>query len=374
MHNKKEAEAFRDLIIGIIFALLSMIIIIDQSLQIIVKPKLYDGSLNDRGRYAMVFDAYDVIENDDGASIIFLGSSKMREAINGNLIEQINGDEVNIYNLAYAGERPYYRMIEIEQIIQAKPEIVVLELGPNSFSKMQNPISGQSLWIMRQLVSLSGNPAPQGMYYSQLTENDKYLLPSSQIEIADNLSTHFRQSIELTYSSFLDYEEKKWDCSINVQCAPYFKHDEFEQYLRYPPQFPNWLAQYRESGRTEIYYDKYLDSFYNHSLHTVEGEYNTNHRAYDFIIDSLVSEGIEVVIIALPYNPRAQNNAPLDHWEYVNNSIINYGENEEITLVDWFWEDWGEESFVDISHFSSVGEDEVARRISPILIEIINEE
>lgn len=381
MHKKRDDESFRDLIFGILFAILSVIIIVDQSLQIIVKPRLYDGSLNDRGRYAMIFDAYDVIENDDSDSIIFLGSSKMREAINGNLIEQINGDGVNIYNLGYAGERPYYRMIEIEQIIQAKPEIVVLELGPNSFSKTITPLTEQSLWKMRQLVSLSGKPAPQSMYYSQLTEHDKTLLPSSNIEIADNLSAHFRQSIELTSAYHLDYEEKKWDCNIDVQCAPYFKHDDFEQYLEYPTQFPNWLAQYRESNRTEIYYDKYLDLFYNHTIidgeynmHTVEGIYNINHQAYDFIIDSLVSAGIEVVIIALPYNPRAQNNSPVDHWEYVNNSIINYGGNEDITLVDWYWEDWGEESFVDISHLSSVGEDEVARRISPILMEIINGE
>ena len=252
MHKKRDDESFRDLIFGILFAILSVIIIVDQSLQIIVKPRLYDGSLNDRGRYAMIFDAYDVIENDDSDSIIFLGSSKMREAINGNLIEQINGDGVNIYNLGYAGERPYYRMIEIEQIIQAKPEIVVLELGPNSFSKTITPLTEQSLWKMRQLVSLSGKPAPQSMYYSQLTEHDKTLLPSSNIEIADNLSAHFRQSIELTSAYHLDYEEKRWDCNIDVQCAPYFKHDDFEQYLEYPTQFPNWLAQYRESNRTEI--------------------------------------------------------------------------------------------------------------------------
>ena len=55
---------------------------------LIIKPRLYDGSVNELGRYSMTFDAYEYISKNSDAPIISIGSSKMREAFDGVLIAE----------------------------------------------------------------------------------------------------------------------------------------------------------------------------------------------------------------------------------------------------------------------------------------------
>ena len=103
------------------YAMMSLIIVSSSSYTIIdsevIEPQLNNGNAYELGRYTFTSEAFNFIENRENKSVIALGSSKMREAFNGIDLEQnsqINGLE--FFNLAYAGERPYYRMLEIENI------------------------------------------------------------------------------------------------------------------------------------------------------------------------------------------------------------------------------------------------------------------
>ena len=340
----------------------------------LVKPRLLDGSLTELGRYALTFDAYDTIRDDDGASVIFLGSSKMREAINGLEIENLTSSDANVYNLAYAGERPYFRMIEIDSLIRALPDIVVLELGPNSFSHLTHPLPGDAYGRVEQLVALSGIPINEASYYSILEESDLEILPDSNLDIQSFWASRTPEAIELTLSFGLDLDEPPHDClgmDANVRCVPPAANPEYPDYLRYPTQFPDWLSVTREKGASEDYYSRKMPDFINSNLHTVEGQFNSNHRAFDFIIDSLQSNGIEVILIALPYNPEVQRRIPVGHWDYVNQSMETYLQDPNLTLLNWFWDDWGEDHFVDLSHLNTAGEMETARRVSPVIDQLL---
>lgn len=337
----------------------------------LVKPRLLDGSLTELGRYAFTFDAYNTIRDDDGASVIFWGSSKMREAINGLEIENLTSSDANVYNLAYAGERPYFRMIEIDSLIRALPDIVVLELGPSSFSHLTHPLADGRV---EQLVALSGTPISEASYYSILEESDREILPDSNLDIQSFWASRTPEAIELTLSFELNLDGPPHDCfgmDANVRCVPPAAHPEYPDYLRYPTQFPDWLSVIREKGASDDFYSRKMPDFINSSLHTVEGRYNTNHRALDFIIDSLQSNGIEVILVALPYNPEVQGRIPVGHWDYVNQSMVTYAQDPDLILLDWFWEDWGEDRFVDLSHLNTVGEMETAQRISPVIDELL---
>ena len=104
----------------------------------IVKPRLYDGSINELGRYAFTFDAYEYIKDNSENPVIAIGSSKMREIFNGLTIGENTSYEGEFYNLAYAGDRPYVRMIEIDAMIELNPKLVIFEIGANTFSSISN--------------------------------------------------------------------------------------------------------------------------------------------------------------------------------------------------------------------------------------------
>ncbi len=375
MEEKDElgTEANTDLVISIIVCSIVVLVLTPNVGPTIVSPRLLDGSLTELGRYAFTFDAYDTIR-DDGTSIIFLGSSKMREAINGLDIENQTISDINVYNLAYAGERPYFRMIEIDALIQASPDIVVLELGPSSFSHLTHPLTGDVFGRVKQLVALSGTPINDASYYPILEMSDRDNLPDSNLDIQSFWASRAPEAIELTISFELGEDEPPYDCfgtRANVRCVPPATNPEYTDYLRYPTQVPDWFSEMRESGTLDDYYSMKIPDYINSSLHSVEGRYNNNHKALDFIIDTLQSNGIVVVLLAIPYYPIVQSRIPVGHWDYVNQSMETYAQDPNLILLDWFWEDWGEDHFVDLSHMNTAGEIEVARRISPVIDDLL---
>jgi hypothetical protein len=381
MEEKDElkTEANTDLVISIIVCSIVVLVLTPNVGPTIVSPRLLDGSLTELGRYAFTFDAYDTIRDDDGTSIIFLGSSKMREAINGLDIENQTISDINVYNLAYAGERPYFRMIEIDALIQTSPDIVVLELGPSSFSPVihddpTHPLASDLFGRLEQLVALSGTPISDASYYPILINHDRENLPDSNFDVQSFWASRTPEAIELTISFELNLDDPPHDCfgiDANVRCVPAPSEASYSDYLRYPTQFPDWFSQKRISGTLDDYYSMKIPNYINSSLHSVEGRYNNNHIALDFIIDTLQSNGIVVVLLAIPYYPIVQSRIPVGHWDYVNQSMETYAQDPNLILLDWFWEDWGEDHFVDLSHMNTAGEIEVARRISPVIDDLL---
>ncbi len=54
----------------------------------IVKPLLLDGSLISNGRFAFVYDAYETVGDDDGPSVVGIGSSILLAAMNGTCMQE----------------------------------------------------------------------------------------------------------------------------------------------------------------------------------------------------------------------------------------------------------------------------------------------
>ena len=99
----------------------------------VVKPLLLDGSLISNGRFAFVYDAYDTIEQDDAPTIVGIGSSILMAGMNGSCMQEQSGiEDARFYNMAMSGGKPYSEMIQIPALIDAKPDIVLVEIGPNS--------------------------------------------------------------------------------------------------------------------------------------------------------------------------------------------------------------------------------------------------
>ena len=141
------------------------LILVNPILSDAVDRKLIDGSVMELGRYHFTFEAYDYISKDNAPSVVTWGSSKMRESFDGLDMEKHSvHDDANFYNLGYASEHPYLRLPELSSLISAKPDVLVLELGPNTFSFLPTPLDQNSLEKVNSVI-----------YHSPIVGNKEYL-------------------------------------------------------------------------------------------------------------------------------------------------------------------------------------------------------
>ena len=90
-----------------------------------------DGSMLTGTRYTITKDALITIAEDDSQSVIGMGSSQMFKALDGNCITNELTNNVSVYNIAQPSSRPYTDMLHIPRIVDADPDIVLIEVAPN---------------------------------------------------------------------------------------------------------------------------------------------------------------------------------------------------------------------------------------------------
>ena len=127
--NSKISELF----FSVIIAAITGLFITSSIGPALVQPLLLDGSLISNGRFAFVYDAYDTIEDDDVPSIVGIGSSILMAGMNGTCMQEESSiKNARFYNMAMSGGKPYSEMLQIPALIESKPDVVMVEIGPNS--------------------------------------------------------------------------------------------------------------------------------------------------------------------------------------------------------------------------------------------------
>ena len=354
------------------------LILVNPILSDAVDRKLIDGSVMELGRYHFTFEAYDYISEDSAPSVVTWGSSKMRESFDGLDMEKHSvHDDANFYNLGYASEHPYLRLPELSSLISAKPDVLVLELGPNTFSFLPTPLDPNSLEKINSVIYHS--PVVGNKEYLQVMETEDLNLIED--EIGERMKGYSRYSFPAVENSLIDrFEEENtgWDCDeklTNVRCAPHPDSELYDDYLRRPPQFTNYLERIKplNDDTLETFYGEKLDNYIKSKYHNPEGAYNKNHRAFDFIIDQAIENQIEIVLVALPYNPVLMQRLSVNQWDYVGEAIENYSAREELTVVDLLNDSrFGNDSyFNDFSHMSKLGEDQLTRVLLPQIDKVL---
>jgi hypothetical protein len=338
---------------------------------VIIKPRLYDGTVNDLGRYSFTFDAYEHIKSSSDAPVIALGSSKMREIFDGHLIGQNTEFEGDFFNLAYASDRPYVRMIEIDAIIQTNPTLVMIELGPNMFSSLADPVPESTLNRMTQLMAL--NTAWEDASWNDIvSDEDRKVLPETRFEQLEYFSTISSKSIESTLAYALGHDEPPYSCDTDwgtVHCVPLPNEPQYADYVKYPIQFRNSLKVIKAGNAKytiEEFYGERLDNYLSRSYHNPEGVLNKNQLAYEFIIESLLENEIPVMLVNLPYSPVLIDRLSDGQWDYLNSTIETYSERYDLEIVDYMWSnDMIDDDFNDYTHAARSGEVKFAGFIGP---------
>ena len=121
------------LFLSILIASVTLLMVSTSMGPAIVKPLLLDGSLISNGRFAFVYDAYETIDEDGVLSVVGIGSSILMAGMNGTCMqEESQIEDSRFYNMAMSGGKPYSEMLQIPALIDANPDVVMVEIGPNS--------------------------------------------------------------------------------------------------------------------------------------------------------------------------------------------------------------------------------------------------
>lgn len=368
-----------DLLSSITIAAVTLLIFFPLIQDSVVRPRLYDGSVNQLGRYAFTFDAYEYIEDKSENPVIAIGSSKMREIFNGIKIGENTEFEGEFYNLAYAGDKPYVRMIEIDAIIELSPKLIIIEVGANTFTSIPEPLDEGSIQRMSQLMALNTEWGKQS-WENIIFEEDIELLPMERWEQILYTASLTPESLEKSFQYEFDFDEKPYSCDPitgRVHCVPLESDDNYnyDAYVQYPTQFGNDLKYIRE-GKSSItieeFYGERLDNYLDGPYHNSEGVINRNQIAFEFMLESLTNANIPVLLVGLPYNPVLIDRLEVGQWDYYNLTTSTYTDIEGITFHDLVWnDDWVEEDFNDFTHASREGEAKFTSYISPVIDSIL---
>lgn len=338
----------------------------------IIKPKLYDGTVNNLGRYSFTFDAYEYISENSDEAVIGIGSSKMREIFDGRLIGNLTEYSGDFYNLGYAEDRPYVRMIELQAMIASAPKLVIMEVGPNTFSKLDD--SGFSyIKAFNHLAAL--NPYWYNASWEHVVqEKDLQVLNIDRFQQIVHYGGYGPVAIEETYMRTYQNKTQDWQCGPDwpgrVQCVPMLddKNYAYSEYIQYPTQFGNLIkriTQWNDPMTIEEFYGEALDDYLKGTYHNTEGVINPNQLAFQHIIDTLSSEDIPILLVGLPYNPNLLERLSDNQWDYYNQSMEIYSQIEGVHYTNFLWnKSWTEEYFNDYTHASRTGEIKFAELIS----------
>ena len=360
---------FSELVSGLLSLCIVFVLVSLSANNMFIKPRLYDGTINELGRYSFTFDAYEHIKSNSENPVIALGSSKMREIFDGHLIGEMTEFEGDFYNLAYAMDQPYVRMIEIDALIEVNPELVIIELGPNMLSFLSDPISEST--ANRITHSMALNTAwPESSWSTILTSEDLKVLPETRIEQIEYFSTISGKSVESTLAYHFEFEQPPYSCDAetgNVRCVPLPDSHDYDDYVKYPIQFRNSLKSIKEGNSKltiEEFYGERLDNYLTRSYHNPEGIVNKNQLALEFIIESLIDNNIPVMLVNLPYNPVLIDRLSDGQWDYLNSTLTEYSEKYSVKVVDYMWsDDFIDDDFNDYTHAARSGEVKFAKYI-----------
>ncbi|MEO2120385.1 MAG: hypothetical protein ABGX44_01080, partial [Candidatus Poseidoniia archaeon] len=121
-----------NLFLSILVALIVTLYLSTSTVPALIKPALLDGSLISSGRFAMTYDGYETVSANGGVAVVGIGSSILMEGMDGECMEKESSIEgILFYNFAMDGSYPYTEMVQIPALIEAEPDVVLIEIGPN---------------------------------------------------------------------------------------------------------------------------------------------------------------------------------------------------------------------------------------------------
>ncbi|NQV08825.1 hypothetical protein HQ529_03160 [Candidatus Woesearchaeota archaeon] len=302
---------------------------------------------SDLNRGPMIFEFYNKDINYN--KVYYWGPSAIKEGVNTLVIDELD-DYYEHYNLGNPASSPLRRVIELEDAISSKPNVVVFGVGYMSFTE------------------------------SWLFPHDQYALISGYVNLEKDpkLSLIYNE----TFKELLN--KNKLDLLIYKRKFIYVATDNKIDILRYkltgakkPFHFKEYNEDFKSVGillqTNETVDSKFLNMLEEkqefEEYHT-PSEANIEKISFEYIIQKLLKNNIKVIILKFPLNPLMSEKIPEEYKNNFDDFILNISNKYSLGVVD-YTNNYDSSYFFDEHHLNQVGRkvfsEELTREVTNML-------
>ena len=337
----------------------------------VVKPLLFDGSLISNGRFAFVYDAYETVGDDNAPSVVGIGTSILLAAMNGTCMQEKSEIEnARFYNMGMPGGKPYTEMIQVPALIEANPDVVIVEVGPNGlygWDEHDEPLGNSDYNQFRfRLMSMGASPNHIGEWYEILDSRDQNFIETTMWGKGDAWNEYVPEAIEEHLQrEFTGISSANFDDN-SYRNVPQPNSEAWNSYL----SEPNYHIS-RYDGKSPEYIvddlERRMPNMIAQGYYSPKSNGTQNHRALDYIVHELLNASIDVVVVELPHHPWVNGYLQNGQLDEVNNSLMKFKHLEGVTVLQMYWDDWPIDAFDDRLHMDEDGRMIFCDRVTPIV-------
>ena len=355
-----------------LLVLLTVLVILPNTMTLhLTEPLMRDQSIFMGSRYTITVDALDTIAEDEEFSIVAIGSSMTFKGVDGICISSGLEGNTKTYNIAQSGSKPYTDMQHIPRLISSSPEIVMIEISPDTIGTPSSSKSKEYLQLRYTLDTMYQSNSDLGgwvdivppEYIEWVAQTDYERLKFRQEYVPGAIDEHL---LRLIFDETRGREEGLFGW------APDSDHDDWETYLQ-TPTFPS--DRYGLEGMTSEELEEYNSSkLFKSPWAKPKSSGTLSHQALEYEINSLLDSGIQIVIVTPAYHPSHLKFLEPGQWDGFNDTVALYSGIEGITVFDQTWATgvWNHDDFYDRNHLDDDGRLKYCQEIIPVLQEIIN--
>ena len=329
----------------------------------LVSNAMIESQILSNGRYAIVYDAHESIEEFSQFKATAIGSSIIRDAVDGLCISQNmqSTTGAGIFNLGISGGNPYTEMIQTQAVINSKTNLVLLELGPNNLWQFYDSQSLDDYIEFRfSINSITMEHDDVGTWTELIRDRD---LPYVALTDVEKIRTSKIYSIESIESKFEEIASGLPEVDTMKSGVPGVGDDDWLEYLM-TPTFKSPNFELKSSDEVKSYFENNMPKLANGSIYNPKSEGTLNHNSYEYILRELTKNGIEVLLLGIPHHPQVYGYLSENQLDEYNLTFAKYAQYDGVYGMNMFWEEWPEWMFRDRNHLGSHGREYACERIA----------
>ena len=370
-NSNNEGSNFIDLMTSILIAFFLGILLSHNLTFALTESSISDGSIMRDSRLSgITTDSLAIISDHVDNPIIGIGSSMTLKALDGKCVTDNLTSSAVVHNLAHVNSMPWNDMIHIPRIIDLNPTLVLIEVGPHIMSNLTSEKMLEYSELRYKTDTAKQDNSDLGGWYDLLDPRLEEYVATDDIMRMQFRQEYVVDSIEEKMNILIFNESKErrgwtygWVPSPGMT-------DDWLNYLQTPP-FPSDrngfdgmdIDEREEYNLTKmtgaLSYKPQLDSY--------------GQRVLEYEIDTLVDNGIGVILVILPQHPDSLNSVPDGKWDELNQSINQFTESENVHAFNQLWENgWADQHFFDRNHLDDEGRVEFCNRLAPVIDEVLS--
>ncbi len=261
------------------------------------------SSYLDKNRIDLENTFYPELDSDT-KKIFLIGSSHVGRLNQTYIQEHLsnNDKDYEVYNLAYPAETPRKRLLYLDSVIAAKPDLIVYGVGYRDF--IQEPIQSDSILL--------------GITLPNPNKDFKYGVRSIGYFLNYDFDNFRSPQLIFRYlvRDIFDSNDKQDTASVYTKTKPFYPYDKTETIILNDTQLQKTEGSY--------IFDKTFLPFYDH---------NPDAYALSQILEKLKKNDIKVIIFSTPHVKFYSDNMPPDPKNAFDNILKRFSEHVSVYLL-----------------------------------------